>query len=91
VASTPPYGPLSDTSPAAEAFLIAGYRAMSPAAKLERVGALSEAIAQLAMSDIERRHPTASPRERLLRLASRRIDAETMRRAFGWDPGREGY
>jgi hypothetical protein len=91
VATIPPRALLSDTSPQAEATLMARYRTMSPAAKLERVRVLSGVMADLVMSDIARRHPDASPRERLLRLAARRIDAETMRRAFGWDPDREGY
>ena len=41
--------------------------------------------------DIRRRHPDATSREQQLRLASRWLPAETMRRVFGWDPDREGY
>jgi hypothetical protein len=81
----------NDTHPSVEAFLIAGYQRMTVAAKLARVSAMSLAVQQLAVVDIQRRHPDADARERALRLASRRLDAETMRRAFGWDPDREGY
>jgi hypothetical protein len=81
----------NDTHPAVEAFLIAGYRRMTVAEKMARVSALSQAVQQLAVVDIKRRHPHADVREQALRLASRRLDAETMRRAFGWDPDREGY
>ena len=52
---------------------------------------MSRAVQELALVDIQRRHPHADPREQALRLASRRLDGETMRRAFGWDPEREGY
>ena len=81
----------NDTHPSVEAFLIAGYRSMTVAQKLARVSAMSRAIQELALLDIQRRHPNADAREHSLRLASRRLDAETMRRAFGWDPEREGY
>ena len=40
---------------------------------------------------MEDTHPEASEREIKLRVASRRIPAELMRRAFGWDPDKEGY
>jgi len=81
----------SDTHPAVEAILIAGYRRMSVAEKLARVSAMSRAVQELALLDIQRRHPDADEREQALRLASRRLDAATMQRAFGWDPVREGY
>lgn len=81
----------SDTHPSVEAFLVAGYRRMTVAEKLARVSAMSRAVQELALVDIQRRHPQADAREQQLRLASRRLDGETMRRAFGWDPEREGY
>jgi hypothetical protein len=81
----------SDTHPSVEAFLVAGYRAMTVADKLARVSAMSRAVQELALLDIQRHHPRADAREQALRLASRRLDADTMRRAFGWDPEREGY
>jgi hypothetical protein len=75
-----------DTSPEVEAYVAAGYRRMSPAAKLDRVRALNEALLALAEADERRRHPDADQREIDLRVAARWLDAETMRRAFGWDP-----
>lgn len=84
--------PLSpDTSPEAEAILIEGYRRMPAWKKLQQVGELSELVSQLALNDIRRRHPQAGERELKLRLASRRIEPELMRKAFGWDPDEEGY
>jgi hypothetical protein len=81
----------SDTHPAVEALLIEGYRRMTTSEKLARVSAMSRAVQELALLDIQRRHPGADAREQALRLASRRLDAETMRRVFDWDPEREGY
>ena len=85
------FAPLSDTHPAIEAVLIKGYREMSPSQKIERVRAMTFAVQELALSDIRRRHPEADARELALRLASRWLDPELMRRAFGWDPRTEGY
>ena len=81
----------SDTHPSVEAFLVEGYRRMTLAEKMARVSAMSRAVQELALVDIRRRHPQADAREQELRLASRRLDGETMRRVFGWDPEREGY
>jgi hypothetical protein len=81
----------SDTHPKIEAILIEGYRRMGPAEKMSRVVALSRAVQQLGLADVRRAHPEADERELALRLASRRLDADTMRRAFGWDPDTRGY
>ena len=83
--------PTNDTDPAIEAMLIAGYRRMSPSQKLECVRALTRAVQQLALLDIRRRHPGADEREQALRLASRWIEPEPLRRAFGWDVREVGY
>jgi hypothetical protein len=83
--------PTDDTDPAIESILIEGYRRMSPAQKLARVRDLTRAVQQLALLDIRRRHPGADDREQGLRLASRWIEPELMRRAFGWDAREAGY
>jgi hypothetical protein len=41
--------PLSDTNPRIDQIVVAGYRAMSVAAKLERVRALNQAIQELLL------------------------------------------
>jgi hypothetical protein len=81
----------SDTSPNVEAFIVNGYRRMSPAQKIARVTELTRTVQQLALSDIRRRFPTASPREQSLRLASRWLEPELMRKAFAWDVEKSGY
>lgn len=83
--------PTNDTHPKIEAFLIEGYRKMSPSQKLERVRALTRAVQELALLDVRRRHPDADEREQELRVASRWIEPELMVRAFGWDARKMGY
>lgn len=81
----------NDTHPEAERVMIEGYRRMSGEQKLAQVDALSMTVRKLALLDIRRRHPNADEREQLLRLASRTLDAATMRRVFHWDPDTAGY
>jgi hypothetical protein len=80
-----------DTSPEVERIMIEGYRAMPAWKKLQQVWELTEFVRQLAMNDIGRRYPLANDRERALRLASRWLDPELMKKAFAWDPEKEGY
>jgi len=81
----------NDTHPKIEAILIEGYRKMSASQKLERVCALTQAVQDLALLDVRRRHPNADAREQALRVASRWIEPELMVRAFGWDVREVGY
>lgn len=83
--------PTNDTHPKIEAFLIEGYRKMSPSQKLERVRALTRGVQELALLDVRRRHPNADAREQALRVASRWIEPDLMVRAFGWDVREVGY
>lgn len=80
-----------DTSPEVEKIIIDGYRKMSAAQKLRIMQDLIRSAQLLALSDIKRRYPNADRRELQLRLASRWIEPELMRKAFGWDPDVEGY
>ena len=82
---------MNETHPAVEAFLIEGYRRMSPSEKLERVRALTRAIQELALADVRRRHPEAGELEQALRVASRWIEPDLMFRAFGWDVREAGF
>ena len=84
-------GTPNDTHPTIEAYLVAGYRNMSHAQKLERVRSLTRAVQELALLDVRRRYPDADERELALRVASRWLDPQLMVRAFGWDVGKEGY
>lgn len=80
-----------DTPPEIEQMLIERYRKMSAAQKLQIMQDLNRTAQLLALGDIKRRHPNASKRELQLRLASRWIEPELMKEAFGWDVEVEGY
>lgn len=82
---------LSDTSPKAEAVLIAGYRKMDATAKLLKVAELNQMLVAFITADVRRRHPNASEIEIRLRVASRWIPPKLMKKAFGWDPQEKGY
>ncbi|HZO90720.1 MAG TPA: hypothetical protein VFB38_20495 [Chthonomonadaceae bacterium] len=80
-----------DTHPKIEKLQIEGYRRMSAAEKLKIVHEMTEFVTSLALSDVKQRHPEADERECRLRLASRWLDAELMKKAFGWDVKEKGY
>lgn len=75
-----------DTSREAEEVLFAAYRRMTPSEKWHRVADLTRTARAFALAGLRMRHPQASERELLLRLASTYIDRQTMIAAFGWDP-----
>lgn len=81
----------NDTNPKIEKMMLDRYRGMSAAEKLAIVDGLTTMVQQLALADIRRRHPNADDREQKLRLASRWLAPDVMRRLFGWDPDVMGY
>jgi len=82
---------LTDTPAEIEKLIVEGYRKMSAAQKLRIMQDLIRTARLLALSDIKRRYPNAVKRELQLRLASRWIEPELMRKAFGWDHEVEEY
>lgn len=80
-----------DTSPEAERVLIEGYRAMTPAQKLQRVVALNRTLETLATARLHAQYGEMTNRELRLRLAALRLDREVMVSVFGWDPEKQGY
>ena len=80
-----------DTSPEVERIMIEGYSKMPAWKKLKQVSELTQLVRRLAMNDIRRRYPLADDRDRKLRLASRWLEPELMKKAFDWDPEKEGY
>jgi hypothetical protein len=80
----------ADTHPEAERVMFEILRRMSPGQRLERALDLRKVTLDLARARIRRSHPGITPREEMLRLASLWLDAETMRRVWGWDPDQRG-
>jgi hypothetical protein len=71
--------------------MIAIYRQMPAWQKLRQVSDMTRLVSDLALADIRQRHPQADEWEVKLRLASRWLSADMMRKVYSWDPDREGY
>jgi hypothetical protein len=80
-----------DTHPKIEKMLIEACRKRTPNERLMRVCQLNIALEELARADTMRKYPNATRREVQLRVASRRIPADLMLKAFGWDMEKEGH
>lgn len=81
-----------DTTPEAERVLVEGYRAMSPAQKLQRILSLNRMVRQLATARLRARYGADMPeRELRLRLAALHLPRDVMVNVFGWDPEEHGY
>ncbi len=80
-----------DTHPEIEAILVEACRRMTGAQKLANVRALNQAGQRLQLAYLRRRYPEADEHELTMRLASRSLGPELMRKAFGWDVEAEGY
>ena len=75
-----------DTAEAADRKQFEIWRRMSPQERVDLFRSFNESVQELATIGIRMRHPNASEREMFLRLASTRLDRETMIRVYGWDP-----
>lgn len=80
-----------DTHPDVEKIIIEAYRRMTPAERVAKMRQLNEWGSQLAFAEVRRRYPDAPEREIWLRVASRHISADLMRKAFDWNPDEKGY
>ena len=80
-----------DTPPEIERIIMEGYRKMSFGKKMELIDELNVMLDSFVRSDVRSRHPDADEREVRLRIASRQIPPELMKKAFGWDVEKEGY
>jgi hypothetical protein len=81
-----------DTPPEIEELILAGYRRMSAHEKFNCIRELCLAGEALAAERIYRQYGRDLPDHELrLRLASLRLDRETMVRVFDWDPLIKGY
>lgn len=80
-----PFRP-EDTSADADRVYFERLRAMSPQQRAEIFTALTFAVQDLAMAGLREVHPNASDDELRLRLATRRLGDELVRRIWGWPP-----
>jgi hypothetical protein len=79
-----------DTSADAERFQIERLRQLSLAEKFALLSSLVLMSDRLSRAGIRLRYPDAEEKEIGLRAAALRLDAETMRAVYGWDPDLEG-
>ena len=81
-----------DTPAQIERLVIEGYRAMSPARKLERVASLNRALVALVRARLRRQYGgDLTERELRLRFAALYLPRRTMVAVFDWDPHERGY
>jgi hypothetical protein len=81
----------ADTRPETARLLLEGYRRMTAAQKLARVVDLSLASRQMAEARIRAQYPRADEREIRMRIAALTLGRDLVKRAYGWDPEREGW
>jgi hypothetical protein len=72
----------ADTSAEAEEVQVERWRTLSPTEKGRLVSQLSLAADRMALAGIAHRFPTATARERFLRLAQLRLGSDLARHAF---------
>jgi hypothetical protein len=76
----------SDTGAKALEVFLARQRSMSPAEKFQAVFEQNELLRSLSEARERQLHPRATDREIFLRVTAHRLDRETMKRVYGWDP-----
>lgn len=84
------YNWMADTDSKAFEVLIQLQRNMSGGEKLACVLQTSAMLMRITEDNVRKLYPGASDREVFLRSAARRLDRETMIRAYGWDPEKAG-
>jgi hypothetical protein len=66
--------------------LVELYRGMTASQRVARIFELNEAQEVRDRESVRSMYPEAGEREVFLRVASRRLDRETMIKVYGWDP-----
>ncbi len=79
-----------DTSPEMQQGLVEIWRAMTPSQELEIVAELNRDTDRMAEAGVRSRHPEATDRDVVLRVAALRNGRDLSVAAFGWNPELEG-
>jgi hypothetical protein len=77
---------MDDTSGRAAKVYVELHRGMTQGERIARVFELCDFQAALQFSSVRAMYPGAGEEEVLRRVAARRLDRETMIKAYGWDP-----
>jgi hypothetical protein len=75
-----------DTDPEALEVFLQLHRRMTTGQRVAKVFALTAFQESLQRASVRAMYPQAGEREIFLRVAARRLDRDTMIRAYGWDP-----
>ncbi|MCR9246253.1 MAG: hypothetical protein NXI31_14575 [bacterium] len=73
----------SDTTEAIDRLVFDGFRAMTPAERLELAAAASRSLEQLTIAGLRIKYPNAADEELRRRAGAIRLGPELTRRAFG--------
>jgi hypothetical protein len=76
----------ADTSPEAWKVFIELLRNLGPGEKMKQVLDYSWFLTRMGESMFRTQYPDASDDEIFMRMASRTLDADTIRRVYHWDP-----
>ena len=75
-----------DTDPKALEVFLQLHREMTPGERVARIFEMAGFQENLQRASVRSMYPDADEREVFLRVAARRLDRETMIKAYGWDP-----
>jgi hypothetical protein len=78
---------MSDTHPDALRVWLDIQRRLTPEQKFRQIVEMYEAITAAQTAEARRLYPAATEREVFLRVTSRRLGPDLMKKAYGWDPG----
>lgn len=76
----------ADTSPEAWKVFVELQRKIPPGDKMRQVLDYSWFLSKMSEAVLRTEYPESSDSEIFLRIASRRLDADTMKRVYHWDP-----
>ena len=75
---------MGDTQPEALKVYLNIQRRIPPEQKLKRVADMYQFITALQTAEVRRSYPQAAEREIFLRVTSRRLGPELMKKVYGW-------
>ena len=85
------FGGNSDTPLEVEILMIEGMRRMSVADKWKAMNQMAQTLVAIVQADVRKAHPDADEQEIRLRVASRYLPPEMLKKAFGWDVKEKRY
>ncbi len=85
------FGGNSDTPLEVERLMIEGMCRMSVADKWKAMNQMAQTLVAIVQADVRKAHIDSDEQEIRLRVASRYLPPEMLKKAFGWDVKEKGY